>query len=229
MPDLIGLGFSDRPSSAEEHTLENHVRWMAGLLERLDVRDAVAVVQDWGGPTGVGAFSKHPDRLAGLVVLNTTIGPPKPGFRPTAFHRLFGGPLGGILCKGLGYPQRNLGFAQGDKSSISGIVQKTYSYPLKPYRHNDAPLALVRMVPDDMDHPSVAPLSEIGEFAGSFTGPVAMVWGDKDPVLGKLRRRVARQLGTTNVTVTEAGHFLQEEVPEEIADAIRDVIARAAV
>lgn len=229
MPDLIGLGFSDRPASASDHTLENHERWMASLLESLDVRDAVAVVQDWGGPIGLGAFSKHPDRLAGMVVMNTTISAPKPGFTPTAFHRLFGGPLGGFLCKGLGYPQRNLGFAQGDRKSISGEVQKAYTYPLRPYRNNDAPLALVRMVPDDMEHPSVEPLRKIGAFAEGFTGPVAVVWGDKDPVLGKLRRRVSRQLATAHVTVTEAGHFLQEEVPEEIADAIRDVVARISV
>lgn len=226
MPDLVGLGFSDRRVTATDHTLENHVRWMASLIDRLDVSEAIAVVQDWGGPIGLGAFSKHPDRLAGLVVLNTTIGPPKPGFRPTAFHKLFGGPLGGLLCKGLGYPQRNLGFAQGDKASISGVVQKAYRFPLKPYRRNDAPLALLRMVPDDMEHPSVAPLTEIGGFAESFEGPVAIVWGDRDPILGRLRRRVSRQLPTAEVTETEAGHFLQEEVPAEIADAIRGVVAR---
>jgi pimeloyl-ACP methyl ester carboxylesterase len=77
------------------------------------------------------------------------------------------------------------------------------------------------MVPHDMDHPSVPLLEEAGQAAESFEGSKAIVWGDKDPVLGKLRRRVTRQLPDAEVTVTDAGHFLQEEVPAEIAAAIR--------
>ena len=223
MPDLIGLGFSDRPPGASHHTLAYHSRWMVSLLGQLDLEDAITVVQDWGGPIGLHALAQRPGLMTGLVVLNTTIGPPKPGFQPTAFHRLFGGPLGLLLSKGLGYPQRSLKFAQGDKNSISGIVQKSYKYPLQPYRHNDAPLALVRMVPDTMEHPSVLPLREAGDFAEAFNGPTAIVWGDSDPVLGKLRRRVTRQLPSAEGTTTDAGHCLPEEVPEEIADAIRVV------
>lgn len=79
------------------------------------------------------------------------------------------------------------------------------------------------MVPDDLDHPSIPILEESGDAAMSFEGPTAIVWGDRDPVLGKLRRRVTRQLPNAEVTVTEAGHFLQEEVPAEIAAAIRAV------
>lgn len=229
MPDLVGLGFSDRPASASDHTLPNHSSWMASLLDQLRLDDAVAVVQDWGGPIGLHAMSRLPGLMTGLVVLNTTIGAPRPGFKPTAFHRLFGGPLGGVLCKGLGYPQRNLSFAQGDKKSISGIVQRSYSYPLKPYRRNDAPLALIRMVPDTMEHPTVDPLIEAGDFAEFFDGPIAIVWGDNDPILGRLRRRVSRQLPSATVEVTEAGHFLQEEVPGAIATAIRDVAGRSDV
>jgi haloalkane dehalogenase len=66
---------------------------------------------------------------------------------------------------------------------------------------------------------------EGGEYVAAFDGRTAIVWGDRDPVLGKLRRRVERQLPNAEVTVTDAGHFLQEEVPAEIAAAIRNVLA----
>ena len=79
------------------------------------------------------------------------------------------------------------------------------------------------MVPNDMGHPSIPILEEAGSAAMTFDGPTAIVWGDKDPLLGKLRRRVTRQLPNAQVTVTDAGHFLQEEVPAEIAEAIRSV------
>ena len=160
-------------------------------------------------------------------VLNTSIGPPKPGFKPTNFHRFYSTRLGGLTSTLLGFPQNRIGLFQGDRKSISSVVQKSYSYALSRSRGNEAFVALVRMVPDSMEHPSVEQLREAGDFVMSFTGPTAIVWGDRDPVLGKLRRRVSRQLPHAEVTATDAGHFLQEEVPEAIAAAIRDVVSRS--
>src|SRR5919109_2157847 len=44
---------------------------MAGLLEDLDLRDATAVVHDWGGPIGLRLAVEHPDRIARMVILDT--------------------------------------------------------------------------------------------------------------------------------------------------------------
>jgi haloalkane dehalogenase len=46
-------------------------------------------------------------------------------------------------------------------------------------------------------------------------------------VLGRVRSHIQRLLPEARVTVTNAGHFLQEEVPSEIATAIREVARRA--
>jgi haloalkane dehalogenase len=74
-----------------------------------------------------------------------------------------------------------------------------------------------------MEHPSVQLLERCKAFVESFDGPAALVWGDRDPVLGRLKNRTARLLPQATVTSTQGGHFLQEQVPVEIADAIRDV------
>ncbi len=79
------------------------------------------------------------------------------------------------------------------------------------------------MVPDTMDHPTVEPIRDVQTFVESYDGPAAIVWGDRDPVIGRLRNRVSRMLPQAPVTSTDAGHFLQEEVPGEIAYAIRQV------
>jgi haloalkane dehalogenase len=86
-----------------------------------------------------------------------------------------------------------------------------------------APLALTRMVPDGPDHPSVPLLRAVADLVEGYTGPAAIVWGDRDPVLGRVRDRVARSLPQAVVTRTAGGHFLQEEHPAEIAAAIRSV------
>jgi haloalkane dehalogenase len=233
MPDLVGLGFSDRPGAAA-HTLEAHARWIGGVIDGVALAGPgghdrlVFVGQDWGGPIGLAALADRPERLAGLVVLNTAAGPPKPGFRPTTFHRFARMPVISTLAfRLLGFPQRALHTVQGDPGSIRGEVARAYRYPLRGWSRNAAPLALARMVPDSLDHPSVPALRRCHELVEGFDGPAAIVWGERDPILGRLLARIERVLPRAEVTRTRAGHFLQEEVPREIAGAIRSVAERA--
>ncbi len=82
------------------------------------------------------------------------------------------------------------------------------------------------MVPNSPDHPSIEGLRRCQAFVQAFAGPSAIVWGERDPILGHALRRLERLLPQASVTRTRAGHFLQEEVPQEIADAVRDVACR---
>lgn len=226
IPDLVGLGLSDKPSDASAHQLDNHGGWIARLIEELDLRDLILVGQDWGGPIGYLALHEFPERLGGMVVLNTVPGPPKPGFKATAFHRFARAPVVSDLAfRLLGFPQVALWPVQGDKRSIRGQVARAYRYPLRSVRDNVAPLALARMVPDSFDHPSIPALERSRELVSGWDGPAEIVWGDRDPILGTVRTAFERLLPQARVTRTGAGHFLQEEVPLEIADAIRRVAA----
>jgi pimeloyl-ACP methyl ester carboxylesterase len=221
MPDLVGLGLSDKPRSARFHELATHGRIMAQLIEKLGLEDLVFVGQDWGGPIGLHALAEKP-RLGGLVLLNTVVGPPKAGFRGTTFHRFAALPvIAELAFRGLGLPQRALWAAQGDRRSIRGEVARAYTWPLRRLRDTAAPLALARMVPDSLEHRTVPALQRCQQVVESFRGPAAIVWGDRDPVLGKVRSHIERLLPQARVTRTQAGHFLQEEVPGEIADAVR--------
>ena len=156
-----------------------------------------------------------------MVVLNTVVSPPRKGFKATAFHRFARMPVASDLAfRVLGFPQGALWAAQGDRSSIRGDVSRAYRFPLRGVRNNAAPLALARMVPDSFDHPSIEPLRRCQEFIETFDGPTSIVWGDKDPVLGTVRGWVEKLMPHAHVTRTSAGHFLQEEVPDEIAAAV---------
>jgi len=224
MPDLVGFGFSSRPAQTSGHTLANHAAWFGQFLDALDLTDLIFMGQDWGGAIGTLALADRPDRLSGLVLANTVVTPPKAGFKPTAFHRLARMPVvSDLLFRGLGYPQHNLNLGQGERDSIQGDVARAYQYPLRSWHDRGAVLAMAREVPNSMQHRSVPLLERCQAFVESFYGPAALVWGDRDPVLGRLKNRTARLLPQASVTSTQGGHFLQEQVPVEIADAIREV------
>ncbi|HUQ00067.1 MAG TPA: alpha/beta fold hydrolase [Aeromicrobium sp.] len=224
MPDLVGFGFSSRPSDPSAHTFANHAAWFGQLVDALDLRDVIFMGQDWGGGIGTLALAERPGRMTGLVLANSVVTPPKAGFKPTAFHKLARVPvLSELLFRGLGYPQSNLNLGQGERGSITGDVARAYKYPLRTWRDRAAVLNMAREVPDSMEHSSVPLFQRCQEFVEGFDGPAAIVWGDRDPVLRKLKSRTARLLPQASVTSTKAGHFLQEQVPTEIADAVRRV------
>jgi pimeloyl-ACP methyl ester carboxylesterase len=73
VPDHMGFGKSETPLD-REYTLRTHVGNLTSLIEALDLRDITLVMQDWGGPIGVGYAVRHPQRIHSLVLMNTVVG-----------------------------------------------------------------------------------------------------------------------------------------------------------
>lgn len=71
--DHVGFGASDQATF--EMVDMHHAANLRQLVEHLDLRQVTLVIHDWGGPIGVGAFEGAMDRVASLVVLNSTIFP----------------------------------------------------------------------------------------------------------------------------------------------------------
>jgi haloalkane dehalogenase len=67
-PDMLGLGLSDRLPNIEDHSLERHTEAIAALVSALDLRNAVLVGQDWGGPIGVCVAARDPRRFTAVVL-----------------------------------------------------------------------------------------------------------------------------------------------------------------
>ena len=61
------------------HTLANHAEWFGQLIDALDLKELIFVGQDWGGAIGTLALADRAERMAGLVLLNTAVTPPKVG------------------------------------------------------------------------------------------------------------------------------------------------------
>ena len=228
-PDLVGLGFSSKPRDLGVHAIAQHGAWLGAVLDQLAPgQPMVLCAQDWGGAIGLDTFLARAAQLRGVVLGNTAVSPPAPDFKPTLFHRLSQVPLASdLLFRGLGFPLGLLHTSQGDPSSIRGEVARAYRWPLRHVRDRAAPLALARMVPDGSAHRSVPELRKIEALFAGIQVPVALVWGTRDPILGRVINHLARLRPDATITRTAAGHFLQEEVPAVLADAVLEVAGRA--
>ena len=226
MPTMVGLGFSSKVP-AGEHTLANHIRWMNSALTQIGVEEAIYVGQDWGGPVGMGAMARSPDLLQGAVVMNTGFIAPIEQRDLSRAHAMVKTPVVGELAlEVFGSIFDRLPETQGDPASMPQDVRDLYGRPVLESGNAKAPVALMRMVPDGPDHPSAEQMREIEAYVASLSVPVEIVWGTQDPILGQALETMQQTFPNAPVTETAAGHFLQEEVPVEIAEAILRVASR---
>ncbi len=71
--DLIGMGKSDQPDLPYRFT--DHYRYLEGFIDALDLQDVTLVLHDWGGGLGTSWARRHPDRVRGIVFMESVLMP----------------------------------------------------------------------------------------------------------------------------------------------------------
>ena len=218
--DLPGFGLSGAPEGFGFRAAE-HARVLAALIERLDLRDYILMGQDWGGPIGLAAAGRQPDRVAGLVLGNTfawSMG----GHRPVSY--LWSLSIGGIPGR---YVVEHLNaFVEvamrlgARRNRPSGRVLEHYRRPFPTAASRRPTWVFAREVTgagDFLEDEAHAALRALAD------RPALLPWGDGDPVLPASERdRMASELRHARVhPLRGAGHFIQEDAPGEIAAAVR--------
>lgn len=70
--DHYGFGLSAKPSDAEfGYRPSDHAAVLTEFVDALDLRDVTLLVQDWGGPIGLGMAVQRPDRIGSVLIMNT--------------------------------------------------------------------------------------------------------------------------------------------------------------
>lgn len=74
-PDMRGYGQTDAPEAIDQYTLLHLVGDMVGLLDALQLSDAVVVGHDWGAPVAWHAALLRPDRFRAVAGLSVPFRP----------------------------------------------------------------------------------------------------------------------------------------------------------
>ncbi len=85
-PDQRGYGATDRPEKIEDYDIEHLTADLIGLLDHLKIDKAIFVGHDWGGFIVWQMPLRHPDRVAGVIGVNTPH-TPRPSEDPIALLR----------------------------------------------------------------------------------------------------------------------------------------------
>ncbi|MBL9097471.1 MAG: haloalkane dehalogenase [Alphaproteobacteria bacterium] len=224
-PDLIGFGKSDKPTEQSDYTFERHVKWMSDWLTGLDLKNITLFCQDWGGLIGLRLVAAFPERFARVVVGNTGL------------------PVGTGMTEGFkqwlnfsqSVPELPIGeiVAMGTKKGLSDDVKAAYVAPFPDETYKAGARRFPALVPVTPEHGSVAENKAAWEVLSRFTKPVLTLFSDSDPVTKGGERvfleRVPGTKGQPHTIIKDAGHFLQEDAPDELAAHIHALISNTKV
>ena len=235
-PDLIGFGRSDKPMDRAAYSVQAHVDWLGQFIGRVGLSDLTLVVQDWGGPIGLGVLSAQPGLVRRVVAANTVLHTADPALAGRLEWPCHAGPDGTVTVAQmlLDYqrltqeltPFRPSLFVQGaTESEVPDAVLAAYDAPFPDETFCAGPRQLPLLMgltpasecaaPEPPHHARRWPPSTPRSSPRSPTAiPPRAGWAEV------LQEHVPGAAGQRHVTVEGAGHFLQEDGGIPLADVV---------
>jgi len=234
-PDMIGFGRSDKPTRRTDYSVRAHTIWLLDLLEALSLSDITLVVQDWGGPIGLGALARAPQKFVRVVAANTVLHTADLSLAGKLTWACHETPDGAVNIEPalLDYqrltqeldPFRPSLFVQGatvDELPVGVCAAYDAPFPDESYCAGARQLPLLMGL---TPHSACARQNRrTTQFLHDYRGPFLTAFSDGDPSTQGwdtyLQFAVAGAHGQPHCTIASAGHFLQEDRGAELATVI---------
>jgi haloalkane dehalogenase len=216
-PDLIGFGRSDKPTEQSDYTYARHLGWVRSLLDQLELGDINLFCQDWGGLLGLRLLAERPERFASVCAANTFL---PTGLEPVseAFLRwrefsqsVPEFPAGGIIAGATARP-------------VSAEVRAAYDAPFPDESYKAGARRFPLLVPIEPEFEEAQHNQAAWKVLAQYARPFLTLFGDGDPITAGaekvLQARIPGAAGQPHKIIRDAGHFIQEDAGEELADEL---------
>jgi haloalkane dehalogenase len=216
--DHLGFGLSDKPRNWS-YLPKDHAANLEALIEGLGLRQITLIVQDWGGPIGLSYAVFNPGNISGLIIMNTWAWPVNSDPYYIAFSSFVGGPIGRLLIRRYNFFVKTImRQAFGDKDKLSPAVHQQYLRALADPEDRRGCYVFPRQIIG-----STPWLGQLWDNISALNSvPKLIVWGMKDIAFREkeLNRWQRRFPEARSVRLPAAGHLVQEEAPDELAEAV---------
>jgi pimeloyl-ACP methyl ester carboxylesterase len=214
--DLPGTGRSSRPRDSD-YSLESHAGRIEFVLDTLGISEASVIAHAIGGSIALRLASRRPDLIANLLLLEG--GPAESistaGLRKAMKFRRLIKILGAGALRGRIRDQ--MVEASGDPSWVAESVVEGYTMHVT--RDLSATLRAMKAMASSRETDSVAPrLSTIAQPVHLLVGGVPHKGAPSEDEVAMM---AATLRAFTVDTVPGVGHFIQEEVPQLVCEAVR--------
>ena len=230
-PDLIGHGQSGKSPRAS-YRFFDHVEYLDAWFEAMGLQsNIVLVIQDWGAALGFDRACRHPDSVQAVAYMEAMVRPrlwsDMPAERQEMFKRLRG-PEGEQMVLRDNFFIEKMLFEHGTLRQLSSEEKAVYRAPFLSEASRLPTLVFPRDIPFDGEpadmHARVKRYSDW--MAASTHLPKLFVNATQGHGTAGAAREYARTWpNQTEVTVT-AKHYLQEDAPHEIGEALATFLQR---
>ena len=220
-PDLIGFGRSDKPTERDDYTYQRHLDWIRNILTQLNLKQVTLVCQDWGGLLGLRLVAEHPELFARVLAANTML--------PTGDH-----PPGEAFMKWRAFSQEVpefpvAGIIKGATvTALSTDVLNAYDAPFPTEEYKAGVRQFPLLVPAATDDPQTQNNRKAWQVLQQFNKPFITAFSDSDPVTAGgdkiMQKLIPGTQGQSHTTISQGGHFLQEDQPQQLAQVLLQFI-----
>ncbi len=215
--EYVGYGWSIPNGRERDISVARQAEYLLAWLDALDIDRAVLVGHDLGGGTAQIAAVRAPDRCAGLVLTNSIAYDSWPIPSVKALRAAAG--VVRNLPGGSIYPVMATLLFRGHDDR--GRARDALATHWRPYSTYDAAAALARQV-RSLD---VQDTLAVADRLPGLDVPARIVWGAADR-FQKVRygERLAADLRTHLWRIEGGKHFVPEDHPEDIVEAVAEVL-----
>ena len=229
-PDLVGMGDSGR-APAGSYRFVDHARYLDAWFETLGLTGGVTlVVHDWGSALGFHWARRHPDAVRGLSYMEAIVRPVTWAEWPESARKIFQAmrsPTGDemVLQKNV-FVERIL-----PASVLRGLTEAEMAVYRKPYleagESRRPTLTWPRQIPIEGDPADVVAI--VDAYAGWLAkSPVPKLFVNAEPgvILTGAQRDFCRSWPNQDEVTVRGSHFVQEDSPREIGEALAAFLSR---
>jgi haloalkane dehalogenase len=215
--DYPGYGMSDAPPGYG-FTPKEHSAVLERFVDHLGLEGLTLMVQDWGGPIGLGLAGRRPELVRRLIIGNTFAWPLGGARRIHVFSWMLGGPVGRLLTWAFNFGPKVF-FARGFAQTTSPEVRAMYLAPWRDRRRRAAAVIAPRQL--------IAASPYLEEVEANLhrlaDRPTLIVWGTQDFAFREAERARFERIFSRHRTVLldDASHFLQEDAGDRIAGVFK--------
>ncbi len=225
-PDLIGQGDSDKldDTGPGSYRFVEHRRYLDALLDQLDLGERITfVIHDWGSALGFDWANRHRDRVAGLAYMEAIVRPVTWDDWPDAARDIFQGfrsETGEEMVI-----ENNL-FVEAVLPAailrdLTAEEHDEYRRPFVQSEHRRPTLTWPREIPIEGEPADVAEIVQsYADWLPTSEVPKLFINGDPGAILTGPQREFCRTWSNQTEVTVAGNHFLQEDSPHEIGEAI---------
>ena len=225
-PDLVGMGESGKAKDGS-YRFADHARYLDQWFESLGLNQNVTLVMhDWGSALGFHWAHRNPAKVKGLVYMEAIVRPVTWEEWPETARRIFQGmrsPDGeGMILERNLFVERILPASVIRKLSQEELDVYRRPY-LEPGESRRPTLTWPREIPIDGQPGDVLEVvSESAQWLSTSTLPKLFINGDPGAILAGAQREFCRSWPNQREVTVSGLHFLPEDSPNEIGQAIAE-------